>query len=77
MVISVLLSRTSNDPCRTLDVEICRVWELRVSNLWPIMRLYPNLRILAMEHVRNQVRISLGVGGGGLFLSRKPMYIVC
>ena len=41
--------------CRTLDLEVCKVWELRVSSLWPIMRIYPNLREAAMEHIRNQV----------------------
>ena len=43
-----------------MDLEVCKVWELRVNNLWPVMRMYPNLKTLMLEHVRTQVR----QGGG-------------
>ena len=44
---------------------MCKVWELRVNNLWPVMRMYPNLKTLMLEHVRNQVRQGGGRKGGG------------
>ena len=40
------------------------MWELRVNNLWPVMRMYPNLKTLMLEHVRNQVRQGGGRGRG-------------
>jgi hypothetical protein len=39
-----------------------QVWELRVSNLWPILRMYPNLRLDMMEHVRNRTLVGLATG---------------
>lgn len=39
----------------TLNTSLCKVWELRINNLWSIMRMYPNLVIDMMDHVRNRV----------------------
>ncbi len=38
------------------------MWELRVTALWPIMRMYPNLKHVMLEHVRNQTLVQLAVG---------------
>lgn len=40
---------------RTLDTAVVRAWELRVSALWPILRMYPGLRSDVMSFVGNQV----------------------
>uniref|UniRef100_A0A7R9Z6P8 Cyclic nucleotide-binding domain-containing protein n=1 Tax=Chlamydomonas euryale TaxID=1486919 RepID=A0A7R9Z6P8_9CHLO len=47
---------------RTLNQHICKVWELRVSSLWPILSMYPNLRTDAMEHIRNRTLVDLAAG---------------
>ncbi|GAX80758.1 hypothetical protein CEUSTIGMA_g8193.t1 [Chlamydomonas eustigma] len=54
--------RSRSFTIRTLDSSTCKVWELRVGSLWPIMRMYPSLRLLMMEHVRNQTMVKLAVG---------------
>jgi len=47
---------------RTFDHHGCKVWELQVSSLWPLLRKYPNLRMDAMEHIRNRTLIGLASG---------------
>lgn len=38
------------------------VWELRIVNLAPILRMYPKLRVDMMEHVRNSTLVLLARG---------------
>ena len=57
-----------------MDLEVCKVWELRVNNLWPVMRMYPNLKTLMLEHVRNQVRQGGGEEGGRKLGGRRRMW---
>jgi len=40
-------------------VGVVKVWELRLSDVWPILRMYPDLRTHYMDYARNQVLLDL------------------
>ena len=47
---------------RTLDSTLVRAWELKVSALWPILRMYPSYRSDAISYVCNETLVHLAEG---------------